>query len=224
MITVRDVDIDSGGRCLRGTVTERSAGPASGAAVIFVHGWGSGQAAYRSRAERVVRAVDCRCLAFDLSGHGTDAANLSRYSIHEHLDDVVSAYDYLIAQGADPARVAACGASYGAYLVALLSAQRRINRLVLRAPPLASAIKIPASEQGQSRNLDGLSVVSDFDGAVLVVESELDEVVPHSSIVAYLEASGNASHEVIPGAGHALERPEWDEMFVGFLIGWFKDL
>ena len=38
-----------------------------------------------------------------------------------------------------------------------------------------------------------------------------------SHIVAYLNASPNSSHEVIPGACHALKLPAWDEAFVRLL-------
>jgi len=40
---------------------------------------------------------------------------------------------------------------------------------------------------------DSLRVVSGFDGEILVVESERDEVVPHLAIVAYLDAARNAA-------------------------------
>ncbi|MFC7532472.1 alpha/beta hydrolase family protein [Actinoplanes sp. GCM10030250] len=225
MLTTRTVDIDSAGRRLRGTVTERAGGRPSSAAVLFVHGLGSSQEAYLPRAERTVLALGLRCLTFDLSGHGADKANLSHYSIYEHIDDVVSAYDHLtVVEGADAARMGACGASYGAYLVALLSARRNVKRLVLRAPALASDVEFPAPKNHRPSDFDSIRAVSNFAGDVLVVESELDERIPHSQILAYLRASRNSSHEVIPRARHALELPAWDEKFVGFLIDWFKNL
>jgi uncharacterized protein len=223
--TTRNVDLNSAGRLLKGTVTESAGGSTASAAVMFVHGLGSSQAAYLSRAKRISLALGFQCLTFDLSGHGSDKANLSNYSIYDHIDDVVSAHDYLTTvESADPSRIGACGASYGAYLVALLSARRHIKRLVLRAPALASDVEFPASKPSQPSDFDSIHALSKFDGDVLVVESELDERIPHSHIIAYMSASRKSSHEVIPGACHALELPAWNEMFVRFLIQWFKDL
>src|SRR5947209_1464331 len=78
-------------------------------ALMFVHGLESSQSAYANRAESASRALDLLCLTFDLSGHGDDASNFAKYSVVDHLEDVVAGYDYLVSNDAvDPARVGVC--------------------------------------------------------------------------------------------------------------------
>jgi dienelactone hydrolase len=143
---------------------------------------------------------------------------------------VIAAYDYLAAlDTTDPARIGACGASYGAYLTALLSADRPLKRLLLRAPALASDVHFPASgtssrPRNESEAFDSLAAISRYTGQVLVLESELDCRIPHSHITAYLKACQRAEHEVIPGARHTLDDPAWNEAFIQAIIRWFRDL
>ena len=107
-----------------------------------------------------------------------------------------------------------CGASYGAYLAALLVSERPVSRLLLRAPALARDKhgRAPAS-------------LASYTGPVLVVESGGDEVVPKSTIAPYLEAcGGRARQEVIEGATHALTDPRRQQAFIDLIVDWFKDL
>jgi pimeloyl-ACP methyl ester carboxylesterase len=156
-------------------------------------------------------------LTFDLSGHGRDAANFDRYSAQDHLEDVVVAYDHLASQrSVDRTRLGVCGASYGGYLAALLTAHREVRRLILRAPSLA--------EKGAPEELNSLAILGRYGGQTLIVESENDEVVPASHIAAYLRSCPHAQRQVIPGAAHALTNPQWDEVFVTAIVSWFREL
>src|SRR3984893_254573 len=223
MASTREVVFQAGDRSLRGMLFDPRSSASSGAALMFVHGLGSSQTAYASRAEAASQALGVQCLTLDLSGHGDDKANSAQYSVYQHLEDVIASYDYLAAlETTDPARIGGCGASYGAYLTALLSADRSLERLLLRAPALASNVDFPASSspftsselRDEPEAFDSLAVLSRYTGEVLVLESELDERIPHSQIVAYLRACRRSEHEVIPGATHALTAPVWNEAFV----------
>jgi uncharacterized protein len=200
------------------------------AAVLFIHGLESSQAGYASRAQETSQALGIQCLTFDLSGHGNDAADFSRYSVREHLNDVIAAYDYIAARSAiNPARIGACGASYGAYLAALLSGHRPVKQLLLRAPALATDIDIRSSPQtyeegSEPETLDSLCMLSQYDGRVLIVESGKDRRIPHSNIVAYFNACRHAEYDVIPEAGHTLTDPAWNAAFVQMIIRWFSGL
>jgi pimeloyl-ACP methyl ester carboxylesterase len=199
--------------------------------LLFIHGYGSDQSGYFHRAGAASDALGIRCLTFDLSGHGPDAADLQRYSVYDHLRDVVAVYDYLAAT-ARSVRLGACGASYGAYLGVLLSEHRPVQRLLLRAPAVAGNVDFPDAEQvpvpedlgKRPGAFDSLKVLSRFSGGVLVLESEFDEVIPHSQVAAYLDACIQAEHEVIAGAKHALSEPAWDSVFTDAIIRWFRDL
>lgn len=199
-------------------------------ALLFIHGLGSSRKGYADRAAPASRILRIPCLTFDLSGHGLDRANAGRYSVVDHLEDVVAAYDHLATiRPSDPARIGACGASYGAYLAALLINHRPVQRLLLRAPALAKDVTFPR-DVGEARfpqdpdAFDSLGALSRFDGPVLILESELDERIPHPQILAHLDVCRQAEHEVIASATHALTEPEWDAAFVDAIIRWFHDL
>jgi uncharacterized protein len=226
----KGITFGSGDRCLQGKVYRGGGGAFPGAALLFIHGLGSGQAGYASRARETSQALGIQCYTFDLSGHGEDKENFRRYSVHEHLEDAVAAYDYIAAQSTtNPARIGACGASYGAYLAALMSGHRPVKRLLLRAPALASDIEIPPPYQSytQDKNpeiFDSLSALSRHVGHVLIVESGRDCRIPHSNIVAYLNACRHPEHAVIPEAGHTLTEPAWNLTFVQIIKRWFSSL
>jgi cephalosporin-C deacetylase-like acetyl esterase len=88
-----------------------------------VHGQASSQESYKSGAEVASARLDAVCLTFNLSGHGKDIGDSEEYLVIEHLDDVIAAFDFLASHPAvDRTRIGVCGASYGAYLAALLTA------------------------------------------------------------------------------------------------------
>jgi pimeloyl-ACP methyl ester carboxylesterase len=75
------ITFDSEDRRLQGTAY--GGGVASVAALLFIHGLESSQAGYASRAQETSQALGIQCFTFDLSGHGSDAVNFSRYSVRE---------------------------------------------------------------------------------------------------------------------------------------------
>ncbi len=230
--TMQKLSFPSGNRPLIGCIFNSSrVGTGGRGAVLFVHGQGSSQKGYEHRARLTSAALDAICLTFDLSGHGEDAARFDRFSVYEHLEDVVAAFDHLASHEAvDPARVGVCGASYGGYLAALLTAHRAVKRLILRAPSLADDVNFPTRRLGPSVSagppdgFDSLEILAQYRGDVLIIESARDEVVPTSHIAAYVRACSHAEHQVIPEATHALTNPSWDEVFVKAIVRWFGDL
>jgi len=211
----RDVTFESDGRKLVGKLFDDDAGAnrPSRPGVLFIHGYGSDMRGYRARAEAASAAMGGTCLTFDLGGHGKSSGTLTSLSVLDHRLDALAALDKLVAEpGIDPNRIGVCGASYGGYLAAVLVSERPVSRLLLRAPALGEDGSVPS----------GLST---FTGAVMVVESGEDEVVPKATIEAYLEAcGGRARHEVIEGASHALTEPQWQRAFVDLIVEWFHDL
>ena len=228
MIVHRTVSISSDDRELVGTVVSPPA--PSGAAVIFVHGLGSSRATNIERAEAVAARHAATCLAIDLGGHGDSSGRLSEMTPRGNLADVVAAYDVLARQpGVDPARVGACGASYGAYLAVLLTALRPVDRLVLRAPALYAD---DCFDRGLAERRAGdptaaptpLAHLALFRGPVTIVESELDEIVGRDPIAAYLAAQPLAAHIVQAGARHALTEPAWRVEFQRIVVESFAGM
>ena len=224
MTGIHDVAIESGERLLPGRLWSGTRDPEP-RRILFVHGYQTSQTRYAPRAQSASDHLAAICLTFDLSGHGRDAARSPSYAVSDHLDDIIAGYDHLAKlPPASSARIGVCGSSYGAYLAALLTEHRSVKRLVLRAPPLASgmaAILGLASPHGLP---DSLAILSRYTGDTLIIESELDVVVPHDHVAAYLASKSKAHHMVIPGATHALTDPAWDKIFVGGTIEWFRGL
>ena len=232
-MTVLDITFQSANRQLHGRLFGFGTSLGQRRAILFVHGLGSSQHGYQKRAATASRKLNAVCLTFDLRGHGEDAPNFARYSIDDHLQDVISGYDFLVShQTVDPTRVGVCGASYGGLLAILLTGSRHVKRLLLRAPSLDgyAASKAgrgePVSAQFSqtTEKRDGVAVLARYEGPVLIVESEKDEVIPHAGIEAYLRSSPGSQHQVIPNATHALTDPVWDAAFVASITSWFKDL
>jgi pimeloyl-ACP methyl ester carboxylesterase len=207
-------------------MTSRTAG------VLFLHGWESSSRGYLPRARAANEAVGASCLAFDLAGHGAGAERpASEYSPREHLEQAIGRFDELAArEGVDLERIGVCGASYGAYLAALLIAERPVASLLLRAPALYPDTAIELAPRGRRTGLSGagdaqpLRNLGAFAGPVLVIESEHDEVIPRAVVEAYLSACPQARHAVIPGAAHALSDPTWSKAFLALILAWARAL
>ena len=188
--------------------------------IVFVHGLGSNRRGYVEYGERAA-APGGR-----LPGRGSKRARAEPrqagdMSPAEHLQDVLAAWDKLTAHyRADPGRIGVCGSSYGACLAALAVRHRKVARLLLRAPTivadddLARPLRLRSCDRDPASASVLLGGLNRFHSPALVVESENDEVIPHETVEAYLNALPAAGHTVIANAAHALSRPEWREVFI----------
>jgi uncharacterized protein len=227
-VTARELRFPSGRLELAGTLYGPD-GAADAAGILFVHGLHSGQGGYRERAEAAAERLGAVSLAFDLAGHGQSEGNLAELTIRSHLGDVRAAYDLLASHASvDVDRIGICGASYGGYLTALLTAERPARRLLLRAPALYADEGFDAPDGWRSAATDGgrsgaLERLSRYEGEVLIVESARDEVISSETIDAYRAACRRGAHEVIPDAGHELLGPARDR-FRELIVSWFQRL
>lgn len=210
--------------------------------VLFLHGWGGNQEQYLQSA-REIAALGCVCLTFDLRGHAETAPQHDSVTREDNLHDALAAYDLLAAHPRiDKSCIAAVGASYGAYLGAILTLMRPVRLLALRAPALYKdeGWGIPkrqlhvdpdfAAYRRQSlRAADNraLGACSQFRGDALLVESEKDEVIPHPATANYVAALANAhslTYRVIEGADHGLTQKPWEEAYTNLLVGWLAEM
>ena len=81
-----------------------------------------------------------------------------------------------------------------------------------------------AAKAESKYELDSLKTLAAYGGDTLIIQSEKDEVIPESHIVAYLGVNSQAKLKVIREASHALRNPMWDREFIGYIVDWFKDL
>ncbi len=213
----------------------------SGPAVMFVHGWGSSEETYRAVASRLAQ-LGALCLTLTLRGHGATSHQQERVSRADSFQDVLTAFDRLLAEeGVDAQRVGVVGSSYGGYLAALLTAERSVRWLGLRAPALYKDAGFLQPKQQANKDPDlhafrrrpvlhtdnhALQCSARFQGEVLVVESEHDTTIPHQVIANYLTAFHRVrsrTHYLLRDADHALSNPAHRHQYEDVLVAWFKE-
>ena len=210
--------------------------------VLFVHGWGGSQEQYRARA-RAVAALGCSCLVFDLRGHARDELAQATVSREQNLADIVAAYDCLRAhESIDPDLITVVGSSYGGYLAAILTETRSVRALALRVPALYEDVgwMMPKLQLHREQDLPAyrrrvvtpdenraLRACAAFQGDVLLVESEYDELIPPQVIKSYKEACVKArtlTYRRIDGADHGLTSPTAQHDYTLLLSTWLKEV
>ncbi len=200
-------------------------------ALIFVHGWQSNQQGNIKRSAEVSK-LGFICLTLDLRGHGESDGKLEDFSRQDHLEDVKTAYDYLISlPEVDKERIGIIGSSYGAYLAAVALNFLKFKWLVLRVPALyfdkdmdvATDKLIKEDENAfktsglNPKNCLALKGVANFKGGILIVESEKDEEIPRSVIANYLEVideKNRLTYKIMKNTRHSLETGEQEEEYI----------
>jgi uncharacterized protein len=209
--------------------------------VLFLHGWGGTQKQYLARA-REIAALGCMCLTVDLRGHEATEAQKETVTREDNLRDALAAYDTLAShQGVDREAVAVVGSSYGGYLAAILSSVRPVRWLALRVPALYRDEDWPMPKQQLKKygladyrrakispdKNRALAACAAFKGDVLIVESELDDIIPHAVIENYVAAFAGAhslTYRVIEGADHALSQQPWQQAYTSLLLNWATEM
>ena len=210
--------------------------------VLFVHGWGGSQQQYLSRA-REVAALGCVCLTFDLRGHAETRTQYEAVSREQNLADVVAAYDVLAGNpNVDSSAIAVVGSSYGGYLAAILTSMRTVKWLALRAPALYLDLgwELPKLQLHREHDLvayrkkpipaaenRALRACLEFQGDVLLIESENDSVIPHTVITSYVDACTRAhslTYRTIHGADHGLSDEGSQRSYTALLVNWMTEM
>ena len=235
---LRHIRIPTGDRSIAGTlVAPNTMVPGA----LLVHGWDGSQEQYLARAHAIA-ALGCICLTIDLRGHASDKEHRDTVTREDNLSDMMAAYDLLVSHPAvDPDSVVLVGSSYGGYLAAVLSALRPVRWMALRAPALykdddwlVPKQNLDRQELARYRALQlspdsnrALAASLLFKGDVMLVESEVDHIVPHAVIENYRTAfvrSRSMTYRVLQGADHSLSKPESSEAYTATLVKWMKEM
>ena len=209
--------------------------------VLFIHGWGGSQKFDLVRA-RSIAGLGCICLTFDLRGHAATEAQRSQVSREDNLHDVVAAYDELLRHPSiDSSGIAVVGSSYGGYLAAILSTVRPVKWLALHVPALyrdeewdspkgslsrdtLTAYRLTRVQPDENR---ALAACEAFTGDVLIVESEHDTFIPHSTIMNYRSAflrAHSMTHRIVDGADHGLTDKAAQQAYTSILLNWTTEM
>jgi uncharacterized protein len=212
-------------------------------AVLFIHGWTSMKERSYQYAEGLAK-LGYISFMFDMRGHGESEGDINTTTIKEFLDDVLAAYDYLIkVKGVDREKIGVVSSSFGCYLAALLSAKRKVKKLVLRAPADYSnedfnkpkmqtsgsddpALTAWREKPKNSNETFALEAVSDFDGEILIIESEKDDTIPHQTILNYINAVKDKSkltHTLLENAPHSIKDGPLKDEVERILVDWFRE-
>jgi dienelactone hydrolase len=238
-IHLTKLEIPIAEQCINGTLLA----PATALpAILFIHGWGGSQEQDLARA-REASGLGCVCLTVDLRGHDLDSAESKTVSRHQNLQDILAAYDWLVAQpNVESSAIAVVGISYGGYLATILSSLRPVRWLALRAPALYKdgGWELPKLQLHADTDLRAyrmsrvaaednraLKACSAFRGDALIVESEHDNVVPHPVIENYVAAFSNAKSltaRTIDGADHGLSEKSMRKAYTELLIKWLTEM
>jgi len=206
-----------------------------------VHGWGGSQEQYIARA-REIAALGCLCLTIDLRGHGETEDQQENVTREENLRDVIAGYDALARQpGVDRSAIAVVGSSYGGYLATVLTSLRPVRWLALRVPALykdedwglpkqeLKKYGLEAFRKGPvlPEENRALAACAAFEGDVLIVESENDDIIPHPVIANYMAAFQKAhsvTYRVIEGADHSLSEEPSQQAYTSLLVTWATEM
>lgn len=209
--------------------------------LLFVHGWNGSQKRDLIRAKEIA-GLGCICLTFDMRGHGDLEGQRGDTTREHNLHDVLAAYDRLAAHPeVDTSAIAVVGSSYGGYLACLLTSLRPVRWLALRVPalyrdehwmtPKAALDRAELAEYRsqvvQPEDNRALHACTSFEGDVLIVESEHDELVPHPTIVSYIGAFRNAhsmTYRVLEGADHGLSEVSHRRNYASLLTHWTSEM
>jgi uncharacterized protein len=211
--------------------------------IFFVQGWTSKKERSYQYAEALSK-LGYACFLFDNKGHGESEGDVKQFTIREFLNGVVGAYDFLLTiKGIDKDNINAVGQSFGGYLIALLSENRNINRLVLRAAAdypnedfdksksVTSGVTTPEvlAWRNQVRTPNdtfAMQALSSFNGDILIIESGGDDIVPHQTTDNYINAIKNRdklTHVIVKDAPHSIREGRFRDEITDILVEWFKD-
>jgi alpha/beta superfamily hydrolase len=103
--------------------------------LLILPGYTSSRVEHRKSAQRLIEQTGTAVLTIDYSGHGDSPFGLAETRPAQHALEAICAFDWLSKRFPDAA-VSVSGSSYGSFLGAYLSAFRKFDNLILRAPAI----------------------------------------------------------------------------------------
>lgn len=179
--------------------------------ILYVHGAGSSQRHGHSILRGALQQRGLGSVCFDCIGHGETGGALAQSSVASRTRQAAA-----VAQArALPQPLAVFGASMGAYNAIRLSRQMHVDALVLLVPGVytPSAYEVPFGPEFSAIirrerswvDSDAWEMLAQFEGRLLVIAAEHDEVIPleiPERLVAAAENAQSSTLHVVEGASH----------------------
>lgn len=237
-VSSESLEISVDGQSISGTLLTPSAKLPG---ILFVHGWGGSQQRDLARAKNIT-GLGCVCLTFDLRGHERTHELRAVTSRADNLEDLLSAYDLLVSHPAvDSTAIAVIGSSYGGYLATILSSMRPVKWMALRVPALYwdADWNMPKQELDRDKlahyrrsavtaaDNRALAACKEFQGDVLLIESEQDDYVPHATLMSYrtaFDAAHSLTYRILDGADHTLTSDSSQHAYSLILTNWISEM
>jgi esterase/lipase len=209
-------------------------------AVLFLHGW---TGLPNEQAAELLAKNGYPVMTFSLSGHNDSEGRIEDQTRQKSLDEVLAAYDLFKSKLPAEAKVGLVGNSYGGYLAAVLTAERRIAFLSMRVPANYPDEHFTDLQKGQghenSRIMEwrdqaipidsnrALAAVHNFQGPAQIIEAGLDECVPHQTVQNYVDSIKDKTrldYRYMKDWPHSLGLDKQrNEQFQQLLLNWLEE-
>lgn len=209
--------------------------------ILFLHGW-TGKP--NDRAAEMLASHGFYAMTFSMRGHNNSDGDIKKVSARDSLEDSKLAYDYFVSQIPKSTQVAVAGNSYGGYIASMLSGERKLTAVSMRAPAsyLDYGFDLPRLGRGSEDPKEfkwrhakvhysdnkGYNQLHRFEGPVQIIEAELDELVPHQTVMNYADAVKDKTkldYQFMKGWPHSLgDHPARNKEFQTIFLAWVKGL
>ncbi|HUA12914.1 MAG TPA: alpha/beta fold hydrolase [Candidatus Sulfotelmatobacter sp.] len=209
---------------------------------LLIQGWAGHQ---NIKAAQLLADLGYTSMTYDMRGNGESEGNLTNFSIsrEDFVNDATEAYDFLKMKSGTT-KIGVIGSSFGSYTGVMLTKNRKVYCLCLRVPAIYSdeGYSDPKfdkeninenPEDWRTKSISysknhALKTLHDFNGKVLIIEAEKDELVPSQVPRNYANAvkdKSNLLYKVMKKAPHRLENDELQSEYEKLLVEWInKDL
>ena len=177
---------------------------------IVLHGAGKSSRERFARLRRGLNDNGMPSASFDFIGHGETGGSLLGSTLHERTDQAAA-----VIRRACREPLTLIGASMSGYTAVRLTETFAVDNLILLVPAVytpraydlpfgpafSAAIRTPGSWQAS----DALTLLSRFEGHLLIVAAESDDVIPREipeSIFAAAQKAASRHLHIVPGSGH----------------------
>ena len=227
---------------LKGNVFYPKYPKVNNSAILFIQGW-TGLKENSFQYAKSLAKLGYICFLFDARGHGESESDVNLATTEDFTKDDLAAYDFFATmEGVDKNNISVVGSSFGGYRAAYLTSKRPVKNLVLRVPADydSGAFKVPRAKAGGSEvpaimkwrrkakepnETYALQAVNDFNGNILIIESEKDTYVPHQTVQNYIDATkdkNKLTYVFMKGAPHSIKEGPFRDEVERIYIEWFK--